>query len=504
MKKEYLILFLIFLLGFLIRFLSVWPANTIIGFDQARDLFDSLKIIQGDLRVIGPTAGNNPNLHHGVAWLYFMVPPLLVSQNPIYVVLWNSLFNAGAAVVLYFIAKALFKSKTVGYFAAIIASTSYYYVQFSGWLSNPTATFIPLSLFFLGVIKYYQGKKWGLPFSTFFLGLTIQFELFFIYLIPMSMILWFILKPKVPSIKLTAVSLLAFAAAASTMIATEIKFHFAGVKSILTAGAVIGRGKSTFFQDIAIFLQNRWETFYLNFWPQNKTAGTIISMLAVSFLIFEIVKNWQKKELVKRNLLLLVWFFSPAIMFVLGVHAAPWFYIGRPGSAILIGAYLLSRLKSKTLTASVLILITFANLTAIHEAYGRSQPFLEPDSAAILSRQVEVMKYTYEKSAGQPFAIDTVTNPLYINAVWAWNYNWYNQNYGYKPDWLGGDQLPPYNTLPPSRGKEKIYFLIIDETPRIPYSHTLSAIATMEKRGKLIEAKEFGGIKVIMFKNSKK
>jgi len=78
MKKHWPIL-AIFLFAFIVRFLSVWPANTIIGFDQARDLFDSAKILQGDLRIIGPTAGNNPNLHHGVLWLYFMAVPLIFS-----------------------------------------------------------------------------------------------------------------------------------------------------------------------------------------------------------------------------------------------------------------------------------------------------------------------------------------------------------------------------------------------------------------------------------------
>lgn len=501
MKKEYLFLILIFLFGFLIRFLSVWPANTIIGFDQARDLFDSLKIIQGDLRIIGPTAGNNPNLHHGVVWLYFMIPPLLLNKNPIFVVLWNSIFNAAAGVVLYFVAKSFFKDKKAAYVSAIIASVSYYYVSFSGWLSNPTGTFISLPLFLLGIVNYKEGKKWGLPLAAFFLGLTIEFELFFLYLIPAAVIFWFILKPKLPSLKLILISALAFLISVSTMVATEIKFHFAGVKSILGAGSFVGGGKSSFIQDITVFLQSKWETFYLNLWPQNKEIGTIIGILAVSFLIFEIFENLKRKETVKRNLFLLVWFFSPAIMFLLGVHNAPWFYVGRPASAILIAAYLLSKLRSKTLVASILVLIAFANLTAIKDTYGSGQPILEPDKAAILSTQVSAMDYAYQKSMGQPFAIDTITNPLYINAVWAWNFNWYYTKYGYKPTWLGGDQVEPYNTLIKSNGKEKYFFLIIDETNRIPPVYTQNAIKNLNKKAKFIEEREFDGIKVMMFEN---
>lgn len=501
MKKEYLFLALIFVFGFLIRLLSVWPSNTIIGFDQARDLFDSLKIIQGHLRIIGPTAGNNPNLHHGVAWLYFMIPPLLLSKNPIYVVLWNSLFNGAAAIVLYFIAKSLFKSRKMGYIAAIVASASYYYVSFSGWLSNPTGTFLTLPLFFLGMIEYYKGKKWGLPLATFFLGLTIEFELFFLYLIPTAIILWFILKSKLPTIKLTLISILTFCIATSTMIATEFKFHFQGVKSILGAGSYVGGGKSSFLIDLLTFIQQKWDTFYLNLWPQNKSIGTLLGILAVGYLIFEIFQNLKKKDIVKNNLFLMVWFFSPAIMFLLGVHNAPWFYIGRPSSAILIAAYILSKIKSKTLIAGALALIIFANIVAIHEAYGKGQTILEPDKAALLSTQISVMEYTYQRSNGHDFAIDTITNPLYINAVWAWNYNWYFERNGYKPTWLGGNQLEPYNTLENATGKEKYFFLIADETNRIPQLYTQNAIDNLNKKGQFIEEKEFDGIKVMMFEN---
>ncbi len=501
MKKEYLFLVLIFLIGFGIRFLSVWPSNTVIGFDQARDLFDSINIINGNIRIIGPTAGNNPNLHHGVAWLYFMIPPLLVSQNPIYVVLWNSFFNAMSAIAIYFIAKELFGNKKVGYIAALITSFSYYYIQFSGWLSNPTGTFLTIPLFVLGLIKYHQGKKWGLPLATFMLGLTIQFELFFLYLIPTSVLLWVILKPKAPSIKLVLVSLLSFMFAVSTMIATEIKFGFAGIKSIITAGQLVGGGNGTFIDHLIVFFKDKWETFYLNFWPQNKEVGTLIGIIFVIFLIFEIIKKRKDFGLVKINLVLLILFFSPAVMFLLGTHNAPWFYIGRPPFAILIGSYMLSKIKSNTLVAGVLFLSLFVNLVAIREACGKGQPLLEPDKASILSSQIEVMKYTYQKSNGVSFGIDTVTNPLYINAVWAWNYNWYYKNYNYKPTWLGGDQIPPYNTLEKSNGAEKYLFLIVDQTDRIPPVYTENAINNLKTHAKLIEEKEFGGIKVFVWEN---
>ena len=79
--KKFFPIILIFILGLTIRFLSPYPANTIIEFDQARDLFDAKKIILGDIRTVGPTAENNANLHHGVAFLYYIIPPMILAKS---------------------------------------------------------------------------------------------------------------------------------------------------------------------------------------------------------------------------------------------------------------------------------------------------------------------------------------------------------------------------------------------------------------------------------------
>lgn len=499
MKKIPWLLVLIFIFALTVRFLAVWPANTILGFDQARDLFDSLKILQGDLRIIGPTAGNNPNLHHGVAWLYFMAIPLLFSHHPIYVVLWNCFFNAASVIIVYLLGKNIFKTREVGYVAATITAVSYYYVSFSGWLSNPTPTLLTVPLFFLGIWQYYKKRPWGLPLTMLALGLSIQFELFFIYLIPVFILSWLILHPKLPNIKTIILSFLAFTLTTSTMIATEIKFHFAGVSGILGAGKLVGEKHSSLFYLLNDFLINKWEAFYLNFWPQNKSFGIVFGLVVVIFFIVEAVKN---KDSGKRNLFLLLWLFSPVIMLILGTHNAPWFMIGRPAAAIIMGAYLISKLKPKFLISLAVGLIVYSNCLAIYADYKKGQSLLEQDKASILSKQIAVMDYTYRKSAGESFAIDTVTNPLYINAVWALNYDWYYRRYGYKPNWLGGDQLPPYDTLPKSTQDEMYFFLIIDQTPRIPSVYTQNAIESLQRRAKYVEEAEFDGIKVIMWKSN--
>lgn len=449
--------------------MSVWPSNTVVGFDQARDFFDALKILQGHLRIIGPTAGNNPNLHHGVLWLYFISLPIFLGKgNPIWIVLWNSIFNALSAVVIYLLAKSMF-SKKAGVISAIITTASYYFVSYSGWLSNPTLTLFTVPLFFYGLWQYYKGKSWGLPLCFLFLGLTIQLELFFIYLIPIFIVAWLVLRPKFPSLKTSAYCLVTLFLSLSSMIATEFKFHFAGVKSILFAGQLVGGGQTNIPQFLAKFT---------NTFAQNLFPGSFILLLVLLIKIKN--KNVQ---------FLLIYLLSPTLMLILGYHNAPWFLIGLPPAICLLAGYVLSLIPLGGIIP-IVVLIIFLNLRT------KNLVLLEPDKAAILSTQIAVMNYTYQSSSGQPFAINTVTNPLYINAVWAWNYKWFSSKYGFLPSFSGGDQLPPYNVLPKASGQETIIYLIIDETPRIPPVYTENAESWAKTKGKLVEEKEFSGIKV--------
>lgn len=187
-------------------------------------------------------------------------------------------------------------------------------------------------------------------------------------------------------------------------------------------------------------------------------------------------------------------FFTGNYVF-LGTHNAPWFYIGRPASAILIGSYIISKINSKKVIAFILSLMVFANLLAIKDSYGKAQVLLEPDSSSLMSNQLAAIDYTYSQPS--TFEINTLTNPLYINAVWSYQYYWYGkEKYGFLPTWIGGSQLYPYNTLPNTNGHEKYLYLLMDTTSRIPIQYINETVNSANKISTLIEEKQFGGIKV--------
>ena len=114
-----------------------------------------------------------------------------------------------------------------------------------------------------------------------------------------------------------------------------------------------------------------------------------------------------------------------------------------------------------------------------------------------MSDQLQALDYTYQASKGEPFEINTLTNPLYINAVWGYHYYWYGNNkYHYLPTFAGGDQLYPYDTLGKETGKEKYLYIIMDTTSRIPPQYKNNILDWAGKRSKFIEEKKIGAIVV--------
>ena len=487
----------IVLLGLAFRLLSIQDNNIIIGFDQARDLFSAKTIwTHKDLKIIGPTAGNNTDLHHGILWSYFILPPIILfGGNPYFVSFWNSLFNLGAVVSIYFLAKSVFKSSKTGLISAFLAAVSIYFVEYSSWLSNPSPTLLTVPLFFFGVWKYAREKHWGLVVAFISLGLSIQFELFFIYLIPIFLLLCFILKLKFPDLKTLTFSVMGFCIVTSTMIVTEIKYNFSGIASILGAGSDVGGGEDKLV-NVPKYVDRFLLTFSQTLFPQSLDLGRIVGILTVLAFLFLVIKNFKDKKKVKPYVFILVYLLSSSIMLFLGYHDAPWFLIGLSPAIIVSVGFLMSKINNNYLLGLVLLLIGILNYQTLSGTKGVGQPLLGPDRASIMAKQLETIDYTYRASEGESFAVNTLTNPLYINAVWGYHYDWFDKIYGYKPSWGGGDQLYPYNTLESMTGREKYLYLIFDTTPRVPYVHTLLMQKWANERSELIEEKGFGGIKV--------
>lgn len=502
-KQKLLFLSLIFILifGFWLRYKNIQPANLIFDFDQYEDLFYTYTIaVDHKLAIIGRAIYGDPRLHHGVFFYYYNLLPFIISAgNPFASAYWNSFFNVATALILFILARSLFKQIVSGLIAALIAAVSFEFIKFSNWLTIDTVAISIVPLFYLGLWQFYQKKKWGLVLASASLGLAIQTDLSLIYLIPIMLIFWVILKPKFPNFKLLLVSASVFIATTSTMILTEIKLNFAGIKTLLNFSATFEVAKLPYLDRLSLFLKDFFRNFSNNLLPQRPDLGIYLAaaiILGVLYLLFANKVSKKEKYAIK---FLLLYLFSPIVTLVLGYHDKPWFLIGLPPAIALIAGYAISKLKYLPLILLMVLVIGVNNVSFIVnrplEAYKLFDSIY--DSTSYLADQLAVVDYTYKESAGEPFVINAVTYPLYYNGMWAYLYSWYGKrHFGYMPSWAGGDQLYPYDLLMQPTGKEKYFYMLISETPRIPEIYKNLGRSWVYREGKLIEEKSIGGFTV--------
>lgn len=496
-----LVLLSIFVFGFWLRYKNIADYNLIFDYDQIEDQFYTYSlVVDRNLLIIGRAIYGDPRLHHGVFYYYYnFIPFLLSSGNFLISTYWNIFFNVTTAVILFIFAKMMFKKNLPGFVAAIIAASSFEFIKFSNWLTIDTVAIFLVPLFFLGLWSYFQNKKWGLILSLISLGLAIQTDLSFLYLIPVILIYWIIFKPRIPSLKLFLFSMLAFIAVIFTLILTEIKLNFAGVKTLLNFSNVFEAANLTYTERINLFFKDFIKDFTNNLFPQRPELGIFLAgSIILAILCYLFSKKTAKLE--RRSIyFLLLYLFAPAITLLFGYHDKPWFLIGLPPAIALTAGYAISKFNL-FIVIPIIFLIMGNGASMIlqrpHESYKLFDNIY--DSTSYLKYQLQVVDYTYMESQGRSFTINAVTYPLYYNGLWAYLYYWYGKGkYKYLPKWLGGDQLHPYNLLTKSRGDEKIFYMIISETPRIPDLYKNQGKIWALEYGKLIEEKKFNGFTVL-------
>lgn len=495
--KKILILFLLlfFFFGLWLRFENIKGNNIVFDYDQNEDMFYTYKIaVDHQLAIIGRAIYGDPRIHHGVFYYYYNLIPFIFSKGNFFAsVYWNIFFNTTTLLTIFFLSKSIFKKNLPAILAAAIVAASSEFIKFSSWLTIDTVAISLVPLFYLGLWEYYQKKKWGLILSAAALGFSIQTDLSLIYLIPIFIIYWVIFKPKIPTLRLLLISIFIFSATISTLIMTEIKLNFIGVKTMLNFSSTFNETQLPYADRLRLFLQDFGTNFANNLFPDQPSLGSYIAGVVILItLYFLFRKNVEKTE--KYGIyFLLLYLVSPAITLLLGYHQKPWFLIGIPPAVALIAGYVIAKFKYFFLILPVILIIIFSNINFVQsrpqKAYRQFGSIY--DSTSYLAYQLAAIEYTYKSSAGKPFAINAVTYPLYYNGMWAYLYNWYGKShFGFTPAWLGGDQLHPYDLLQKPTGKEKYFYLLISETGRIPEIYKNKGKIWGQNHGIFIEEKK--------------
>ena len=496
-KSTALLLITIFVIAYILRTLFLPNLSLTFGYDQARDAFIAQEIVKGDFKVLGPPS-STPGLYHGVFYYYFLAMPYAFSKSPIIAAYWVALWNALTVFAVYALAWFMTRKMGAALLASLIFAISWESTQYATWLSNPTIGIWTVPLLYLSIWAWIKEKKWWGPImSGIGLGLSVQADIFLAYHLPPVLVWLWIARKKITRSEFFKF-LGTFLLAISTMIVVELKFGFQGLSGVAhlanTKDAIVlTRGLGDF---IVLYLNQLGKVFAYSTYPGNIGYGGAFVLLALILSLF----FWNKKNSISWQPFLATWLFSHITVVSVGGTSTPFLNVGfAPGVAILLGIIIYSWWSSgkRALAAVVVIVILFGNLSNIFRENPKGSTIFAIQKDMLLSKQLAAIDYTYDQVKGEPFTVNSITSPLYINIVWSYLYKWHGLlKYGYLPRWHGPEQWGQVDTLEKVNERSKTYFLISEPLDGIPPAFAQQIVNEENIFSNVSEEKNFGTLVV--------
>ena len=495
-------LFLIFLLGLLLRL--IYFNNATFGWDQARDAIQAMSIWKGDpIKIIGPSTAELPGLHHGPLYWYLISPVLYFTSGSIFATrFFLILFNLLNVFFIYFLAKKLFKNTYVALLSSFYFAISFEAIQYGRWLSNPSPALLTIGITFFGLWEMMHGKKYGIIFTLAAWALSIHFQFFLAYqaIFIVPTIIYLLKTKKLRLSWHTLAAALSFIFILLPFAAAEIKFGFQGVKALT---GLVGEQEflRSFTEIVFKFFDRIVFVFYLNVFGLNLVLAGVVALLVIGYSIVYIYKNNTYKN---EFLLLLFWLLSPFFIVPFEKAYAYFITIGSLYPAIILSAFITTEIIRKykfprrSSFALIALILFFGQLNLVHSQNKMGETLFSVQKKMILSDELKLIDWIYLKSAGKPFVINTVTNPLFINTTWAYLFDSYGQKkYKYMPIWGGYPQDGQFGEniqfSTSSNFSSLSSFLIIEPGPGIPDAYIRATSRFENTRSVLMERKEFGG-----------
>lgn len=446
LKNPVFIFLIILVIGIFFRLFNILD-NITFGYDQARDAQRILDITTfKNLKILGQES-DIPGVFHGVFTYYLLAPIYFIGGfNPNFPAIFLALINLSGIFLLYLASMVIFKSPRAGLIAGLFWALSYEQANFSRFISNASLVSISTTILFLGLaIFIFKKKSWGLIISVIGFALSVQFNFSQVYLIFVYPLMFFIFRPKLNK-KLIAYCFFVLFLLLSSFLLAEIKYEFNTTKS-LTSYLQYNRGGFDFFANGSRYVSRVADTIYWSFLTLNKTIA-FLSFVIISIVGLRLIKN--KKTII----FFYIWLFSnmPLFFFNSGVLETQIINASIFVPLTLLVAYCLSKLDIKRKSHLVifmasLLIVALSNFYLFYRDNFKEIGILSTQNIT-LKDEKRLIDYTYQASKGKEFSICALTNPLYVNILWSYLYNWYGKSkYGYTPYWAGQEQINSTNNL---------------------------------------------------------
>ena len=509
--SKYLLIIIAFLAAIVVRWWFIPGGAISFAYDQARDGFIVQELLQGDLKLLGPSVSGVPGLAHGVLYYYLIAPAYYFGHgDPRIVAYFLSFMGALGVFTTFSLSFLLTKKVLPSILSAFIFAFSFESVQYANLLTNASMGVWFTPLVYIGLYLWIKKAwKWSPIFTGLSLGLAVQSEVALAYHFA-PIIFWLSIFRKEIKLKDVLISGLSFLVAVSTMIASEVKFGFPGIKGVLylLGGQDQISGGKELSDFISIFLNQTGKTFAFNIFPLNIVFGGILGFF---MLIYSTASEWGiiKKEILTWQTFLASYILAHFLALPFGGTNMRHLMVGAGvGIAVFTGIFISKYFsKNKIIFAAAILMVIGSNIYKTFKENINGQTIFPLQLDLVLSKELKAIDYTYMKADGKPFSISTLTSPLHVNTLWSYLYNWYGkEKYGYIPYWVGRDQVGTLgNNLgtPPSNVTN--HFFIIEPTYGIPELWVTYAKGDQESMSGFIEKTNFGEIVVEerMMKNEK-
>jgi len=468
--------------------------QTFFYYDQARDAYEAYDIWHNlNPKILGP-ATDISGLFHGVLWFYFLSFAYAIYNSPQFVtsIIFILVFITVPAVG--YLSHTLFNSRKIAIISMILYAFSPLFQLSSRWLSNPVMGFFIVPFLMIALWKYLQKQsiRWAILAGLCF-GILIQSNLAYallIYLVPLYLLLFKQRPRAIPGIAFIISLFLMLI----SFIISELKFQGQGIEGAIT------------------FISNPHEStrlssgFFIHFFERINDFFSISFFLVplpifILLLIGFLIILWKNKSKFRSEILFLIVWLSNILVFMLfstGISNSLFVFFPSLVALIILVSFSLSKLfPSRIAIGLILVIIVIFQINNSLDYIKQVRNPLTVQKDMILPLEKRVIDYTYEESGFNPFTINTVTSPLYINTTWAYLYNFYAEpKYGYLPFWDGKDQTGRLGSLPEKNTTTEYRYLIIEPSTGIPDFFIESTILEEDQISTLVEEKQIGSFRI--------
>lgn len=482
-----LLVFLVFLLGVLLRAVEVINGNYLFGFDQGRDYLAAYKIVvERKPTLIGAEVGAGAaglkGLFHGPFYFYLLSLFFFVFQgDPYGGLVLMFIFGVGALLLTYFLTKRMFGARgaLLSTFLVAISPNIVPQSRFL-WPHHPTSFFIMIVLYFVYLIP--KKPKIYLPLSLFAAGFIYNFQLAIAVPLVISIIVYTGLILRIKGFRLYLLAVFSVIGAFLPFLLFEMRHGFIAVHGLFDYLTKSGESQKA----LNIF----WiKSHLIDYWWNMVSTFRFFSLTGILFfqvLFFLIVGGWSVyywRKTKKREQGLFIVFLCLTIflswMIFLPLRNTVWDYylIHLHFVYIFLFVFVFLRLLEdkqnffKQLT--ILILggyLLFMNQGALKRlSIDYNYDLFDYGGTAKIQGKLEALDYIYKDAKGEEFGLFVFSPPIY---VYPYDYlvRWHGEKvYGYAPN----------------KSKEGLFYLWIEPDPAKSWSHK-GWQETVIKTGKVI------------------